>query len=141
MLRPVASLLRELGFSSLTRELPYFYSVVDVFAVGAGGTVAVEMKWTRWQKAIKQARIYQLFARRVYLSMPDSYARRPPKALLRDLGIGLISVQFESLCPVVGTGVVVVEAADSPIFKPHHAAMMVEKAERLGRKKCHRVSA
>lgn len=139
MVRPVASLLHDLGFAHVTREVPYFYSVVDLFGTGATGNVAVEMKLTRWQKAISQARIYQLFARRVYVSMPAAYADRPARDVLRDTGIGLIAVEFTSLRPLVGTAVVLVEAKDSAILKPHHAEMMAEKAQRLGRKKWHRV--
>ena len=139
MLRPVASLLEDMGFSCLARELPYFYNTVDIFATGRDGNVAVEMKVTRWKKAIRQARIYQLFADKVYLSMPSTYANRPPKDLLRSLGIGLVAVEFVSLRPLVGKAIVLVDAKESPILKPHHAKMMATKAHRMGRMRWHRV--
>jgi len=139
MVRPVASLLREMGFGFVVREIPYFYSAVDVFGVNDFHCAAIELKVTRWQKGIRQARIYQLFAHKAYICMPMNYTSRPPRELLQKLGIGLIAVEFARLRPILGAAMVLLEAQDSPILKPRHAAMMADKAQRLGKKTSHRV--
>jgi hypothetical protein len=139
LLRPVSLFLKELGFSNQVREIPYFYNVVDVFGIGTEGNVAVEMKLRRWRKAIKQARVYQLFAHKVYISMPIEYASRPPRDLLLKLGIGLIAIEFTSLRPLIGNAILLLDAIDSQILKSNHAAMMEEKAQQYRRKKWHKV--
>ena len=71
--------------------------IVDLFAASktTGETVAIELKVENWQRALKQAATYQVFAQFSYVALHRS---RVASALkhenwFRQLGVGLMSVR------------------------------------------------
>jgi len=58
--------------------------------------VAVEVKLKDWRKAIRQALVYQLSAKKVYIAMYHKYANKVQDRILEKYGIGLISVNGDA---------------------------------------------
>lgn len=54
--------------------------------------VAVEVKIKEWRKALRQALVYQLSAKKVYIAMPHKYASKVQSKVLEKYGVGLISI-------------------------------------------------
>jgi hypothetical protein len=83
------------------------------FSRKLGLTVAIELKLFKWQRAIKQALLYQLCADLVYVAVPQETVPRVDLGQLEAIGIGLISVSAarcrEILSPVA-----------SPLVRPHY---------------------
>jgi hypothetical protein len=64
-------------------------------------TTAIELKLTKWTKAIQQAILYQLCADHVYIALPASAISRVDRCELDRLGVGLISVVSATCCTLV----------------------------------------
>ena len=93
MLTPVRGYLARAGYSRVYDEVPFFHCVMDVFAASDSlETVAVEMKVSKWRQALRQARVYQLCADRVYIAVAAEFAHRVRTEELDRLGIGLLTV-------------------------------------------------
>lgn len=69
---------------------------IDIFMINefTQETIAVELKLTKWKKAYKQAKVYQIVADYVYVGMPEEYIHRAidNKELFEESGIGLLSI-------------------------------------------------
>jgi hypothetical protein len=100
---PVEKHLVRRGFTRVTTELPFFEQRIDVYgyAKTRNETVAVELKLTKWKRAVKQALLYQLCADLVYVAMPARSAKRVHREELSEHGIGLISVADSGRCAVM----------------------------------------
>jgi hypothetical protein len=81
----------------VAREVPYFEKRIDIGMVNAenGELWAVEVKVADWNRAYSQAFINLTAADRSYIAMYANNAHRVPIDLLRDEGIGLLSVGTE----------------------------------------------
>lgn len=103
---PVARFLRNRAFHSQGEEVPFYEYRIDVYAYSsrANLTVAVELKLTKWARAVEQALLYQLCSELVYIALPSEYVKRVNLEVLRRHGIGLIAVERdrcrEVLAPV-----------------------------------------
>lgn len=97
--KPVVKFLKALGCEHLRIEVTFADRGVDVFAVTTGpnpDSYAVELKLRDWQKAIRQAAIYQLCADYCFVAMPYDKASRLDSKLFEEAGIGLLSVDLSS---------------------------------------------
>lgn len=64
--------------------------------------ITIEVKISNWQKAIEQAARNRIFAHRSFVALPEKVAKRiRTESLIRDLGIGLISVSEDSVAIVI----------------------------------------
>jgi hypothetical protein len=54
--------------------------------------IAVEVKIKEWRRAVRQALVYQLSAKKVYVAMPHKYASKVQYRVLEKYGVGLISI-------------------------------------------------
>lgn len=91
---PVRRFLRARGFVHVAVELQFYEYHIDLYGYSPANalSVAVELKLTRWRRALEQAIRYQLCADLVFIAVPDYVAPRIDEALLADYGIGLLSV-------------------------------------------------
>jgi hypothetical protein len=80
---PVRKFLNREGYDRVIRELPFFDRSIDVYGVAwadeakttnAANTIAVELKLRKWQKALHQAALYQLYSDYSYVAMPKNVA-------------------------------------------------------------------
>lgn len=90
------------GFTRQTTELQFFEQRIDVYGYSSREdlAVAVELKLEKWPRAVEQGLLYQLCADFVYLAMPAASIPRVPEDLLREHGLGLISVSEGGRCRV-----------------------------------------
>lgn len=64
--------------------------------------ITIEVKISNWQRAIEQAARNRIFAHLSFVALPDKVAERiRTEALIRDLGIGLISVSEDAVATVI----------------------------------------
>jgi hypothetical protein len=81
----------------IRREVKVGSKIVDVLGLSktGEGTVAVELKVDKWQRAMRQAATYQIFVDRSYVALHRSKIAPALKhrMLFEDLGIGLMSVK------------------------------------------------
>lgn len=96
LLQPVTKFLRELGCKVVVPELDFFDRGIDLYAVRTRPkalTYAIELKLYDWQKALRQAAIYQLCCDFSYVALPMSKAVRVDTAVFEQSGIGLLGVE------------------------------------------------
>lgn len=94
-LEPVVErFMRDRGYSHIGREVGFYDLRVDLYGYSPARklTVAVELKLSRWRRALVQALQYQLCADITYIALPASTASRIDIGQLSDQGIGLLSV-------------------------------------------------
>jgi len=102
--KPVMSFLRGLGCENLCLEISFVDREIDVFGLRMAPSFrsyAVELKIENWQKALKQAAIYQLCADYCYVAMPDNKAKSLQLRDFRDAGVGVLGVDLKSKQVVV----------------------------------------
>jgi hypothetical protein len=75
--------------------------------------VAVELKLTKWSRALEQALLYQLCSDLVYIAMPQSEIKRVDLRALGEHGIGLIAVGEERCKEML-------RAAPSEVVRKHY---------------------
>jgi len=103
---PVRRFLNRQGYDRVIRELPFFDRSIDVYGVAwADGaktvegakTIAVELKLSKWQKALHQAALYQLCSDYSYVAMPKKVAQAlVAREDFKAAGIGILSVDTVS---------------------------------------------
>ncbi|SRR6266487_228567 len=96
---PVMHFLRGLGCDQLKAEITLVDRGIDVYGVRTGTqplSYAVELKLRNWQKAIRQAAIYQLCADYCYVAMPDVKAGVLDLGFFEAAGVGLLAVDLGS---------------------------------------------
>jgi hypothetical protein len=91
---PVTRYIARRGFTRVEAELQFYDSRMDLYGFSRklGLTLAVELKLSKWRRAIKQALRYQLCADLVYVAVPSETVGLVDLEQLRITGIGLISV-------------------------------------------------
>jgi hypothetical protein len=116
MLDPIAAYVRRKSYRWQERELQFYEHRIDLFAFSRALalTVAVEMKLTRWRRAVEQAVLYQLCADHVFVAMPEGRISRVDTKLLCRLGIGLIAVEVSGRCREI------VVPQRSPVIRPYY---------------------
>jgi hypothetical protein len=97
---PVRRFLKGEGYTRIIRELAFFDRSIDMYGVAWGGedkTIAVELKLTKWQKALHQAALYQLCSDYSYVAMPKKVAQTLVEHEdFKAAGIGILSVDTAS---------------------------------------------
>lgn len=100
LLGPVRRHLLASGMHDIQEELPFYDYRLDVYGYSRikNVTCAVELKLTKWRRALEQAIIYQLCADYVCIALPVSSCSLVKMDLLRQHGIGLIAVHSQRRC-------------------------------------------
>ncbi len=103
---PVRRFLSREGYNRVVRELPFFDRSIDVYGVAwadqartveGAKTIAVELKLSKWQKALHQAALYQLCSDYSYVAMPKKIAQALVDCeSFKAAGIGILSVDVVS---------------------------------------------
>lgn len=75
-------------------EVPLLSKRIDLIGVKSGfnDILAVELKVSKWKKALEQAITDRLCANRVYVAISSKYIHRVKKELFREWGIGILEV-------------------------------------------------
>jgi len=96
----VAAYLRTCGYDRIAREIPFYDRSIDIYALSqdANWSLAVELKLTKWRKALTQALVYQLCADVAILALPVRQADRVDLEALREHGVGLLAVRNDGSC-------------------------------------------
>lgn len=112
---PVARFLRNRAFRLQSSEVPFFEHRMDVYgySMKLDCTVAVELKLTKWARAVEQALLYQLCSDLVYIAMPRHEVARVDLDLLTLHGVGLIAVDHGRCSEVL-------RAAPSQVLRSHY---------------------
>ncbi len=95
MLQPVSAFLEMIGCYVVLPELKFVDRGIDLYGVTSSPdsvTYAVELKLTRWQKALRQAYIYQLCCDFSYVALPLSTVANVDLSQFELSGVGLLSV-------------------------------------------------
>ena len=98
--KPVIAFLKQLGCEDTRTELSFIDRGIDIFGLKQLPTVqtyAVELKISNWQKALRQAAIYQLCADYCYVAMPKQNVHRLELECFRDAGVGVLGVDLKSM--------------------------------------------
>ena len=101
--KPVAAYARNRGFRWQRSEVPFYEYRVDLYGFSRRKnlTLAIELKLTKWRRAVEQALIYQLCSDLVYIAVPYTTSLRVDAGLLREHGIGLVAVRDNGSCRVI----------------------------------------
>lgn len=112
---PVTRYLRNRDFTLQDLEVPFYEYRMDVYGYSHRSdlTVAVELKMARWGRAVQQALLYQLCSDLVYIAMPKRQTELVDVDVLREYGLGLISVE-ETRCKEV------ISAVPSLVVREHY---------------------
>jgi len=116
LLDPVSAFLARQRFPIQDAEIPFYESRIDLYGYSEDQhlTLAVELKLKNWQRALKQALLYQLCSDLTYIAMPLAATRNVDRELLAAQGIGLIGVGDSGRCRVL------VPAELSPETRSHY---------------------
>jgi hypothetical protein len=119
---PVARHLRRRRFRVLLMEAPFFDRQIDIFGFCASDdtTVAIELKLTKWQRALDQALIYQLCADFSFVAMPQAAVQSVDLDLFAEHGIGVIAVSNSKRCKVI------LPAAHSRVVRGHYRRELLQ---------------
>lgn len=114
---PVAKFMKNRTFRKQAPEVQFYDYRMDIYGYSARAdlTVAVELKLTKWTRALEQALIYQLCSDLVYIALPDDQIHRVDTEALMEHGIGLISVSKERCREIV-------KAIPSQVVREHYRA-------------------
>lgn len=76
-------------------EVPFNGKTIDVLLLDrkTQQIIAVELKIRKWQKALRQAAVYQLCAAKVYVALWHKYIKKRNRNLMTEYGLGLIAVR------------------------------------------------
>ncbi len=98
--QPVSRYVDRRGFRLQHAEMRFYEYRIDLFGFSRAQdlTVAIELKLTKWKRAFEQAVLYQLCSDLVYIAVPKTTVSRVDLALLRQHGVGLISVDLADRC-------------------------------------------
>ena len=118
LIQPVTGYLRGIGCDQVAHELKFFDRGIDVYGVKTSGrraiTFAVELKLTKWARALQQAAIYQLCADFSYVAMPYKTVQTLDLSVFRSAGVGVLFVRSD------GTVGEILEAKQSPEARRHY---------------------
>lgn len=96
---PVHRYFARRSFRATATELQFYEYRVDLYAhsVRLGISIAVELKLSKWGRALRQALVYQLCADHVYIAMPAEVRHGLPYAQVEHYGIGVVLV-YPTMC-------------------------------------------
>ena len=132
LLKPVKRFLRDQGCVFLRPELRFFDRGIDLYALAhePDHSYAIELKVVDWQKALRQAAIYQLCADFCYVAMPIEHTTRVNLDNFRHAGVGLLGVYLG------GNFVTEVLAPKASAVKNQFYSRSIQQSfESLGRRK------
>lgn len=114
LLAPVCGSLSRRGYRLLQSEVPFFEYRIDIYGYSSShnATVAVELKLSKWSRALEQALVYQLCADLCFLALPTSAAHRVEKSVLAEHGVGLIGIGPSLRCTML------IDARQSSVVQP-----------------------
>ena len=123
LLPHVASYARRRSFPFQKPEMPFFEYRVDLYGFSRklDLTLAIELKLTKWQRALEQALLYRLCADLVFIALPRTSVGRVDTALLRSYGIGLLAVGTTGRCQELVTPL------QSCIVRPYYRAEFIHE--------------
>jgi len=122
LLAPVSNYLRRHAYGRQQVEVPFYDYRIDLYGYSRrlDSSVAVELKLTKWRRALQQAVVYQLCADRVYVALPQQVVTRVDTGLFDEHGIGLIAVSNVWRCSVL------IQAQQSLVTKLDYRMRMVD---------------
>ena len=87
--------LRNRAFRQQVEEVPFYEYRMDMYGYSRRDdlTVAVELKLSKWTRAIEQALLYQLCSDLVYIALPSEQVKKVHLESLTEHGIGFLSVK------------------------------------------------
>ena len=105
---PVKRHLLSEAFSIQKEQMQFYEYKIDIYCYSHAKeqTAAVELKVSDFNKAVKQALIYQLCSDLVFIAMPIFEANNCSKDLIKQYGIGIIGVDGKGSCTVIEDAVV-----------------------------------
>jgi hypothetical protein len=122
LMLPVSNYLREIGCEPVVPELKFFDRGIDVYGIKGSGrhriTFAVELKLTKWSRALQQAATYQLCCDYSYVAMPLRATLTLDLAVFKAAGIGVLCVRSD------GTVGEMLRASRSPETRRHYVRAM-----------------
>lgn len=79
----------------IKREIPFNGKTIDVLLMDrkTHRLIAIELKVHKWEKALRQAAVYQLCASQVYIALWHKHINEMNKELIANYGIGIIEVK------------------------------------------------
>jgi hypothetical protein len=94
LITPVARFFKNREFHMQSSEVPFYEYRIDMYLYSKRQdiSVAVELKLTKWSRALEQAVLYQLCSDLVYIAMPCETIKRVGVDALGKYGIGLVAV-------------------------------------------------
>lgn len=106
-------------------EVQFYDHRIDLYGYSpsTGFSIAVELKLNNWRRAFQQALVYQLCSDYVFIAVPEATARRVKVEILREQGIGLLSVT-DNIC------IEELPAVSSPVINPHYKAVYTAMMQR-----------
>lgn len=98
LLWPVEDFLRKQDYA-VYHEVPLLSKRIDLIGVRSGfnDITAIELKVSKWKKALEQAITDRLCANRVYVALSSNYVHRVQKELFREWGIGILEVDGKAI--------------------------------------------
>ena len=124
---PVKRYLQEIGCQQVVSELRFFDRGIDVYGVKQARprkTYAVELKLTKWHRAIQQAAIYQLCADYSFVALPIRSVFNLDLELFKNSGVGVLLIRPD------GSVGCLLNAMKSTETRPHYVNAMADNAER-----------
>jgi hypothetical protein len=93
---PISRYFHDHGYS-IALEVPVYRNRADLVAYTETELIAVELKLTKWQRALRQAGYYQLGADFTYIAMPfnEAFEVHKRRKLLKNEHVGLLAVIME----------------------------------------------
>lgn len=112
-------------YSVQEKEVPFYDHRIDLYGYSPSSdcSIAVELKLRNWKRALQQALVYQLCSDYVYIAVPQSTAQRVDVEVLREHGIGLLSIT-DTNC------IVALPAFPSPVVNPRYKAIYTSRMKR-----------
>ncbi|SRR6266536_2911769 len=131
---PIIAYLQRRGFRHVMTEAQFYEHRIDVYAYSQrdNATVAIELKLSKWKKAVQQAILYQLCADVALVALPVKAASRVDLDLLRTHGIGLIAIAESGTCKEV------LAPAKSDVLLPHYRVTYTNQLVASKTAKCQR---
>jgi hypothetical protein len=99
LVEPVVNYLHSIGCEQVVAELKFFDRGIDVYGIKSTGrktvTFAVELKLTKWTRALQQAAIYQLCSDFSFIAMPWKSVQSLDLSIFREAGVGVLFVRTD----------------------------------------------
>lgn len=122
LLPPIAAFARRKSYRWQRPELPFYDYRIDLFAFSRvlDLTIAIELKLTKWRRAVEQALLYQLCADRVFVALPHPQISRVDPDMFLQHGIGLISVHASGRCRQI------IQSRQSAVLRDYYRSSYID---------------